>query len=212
MSWSRDQDRGAERGDLGGVARRGTNATATASADRGQLHDRQQSVQAGVLAPDAERRLARELEADRLAPEDAEAALRRDERQHERDARPPRTPTLNSSHDRARDSPRPVANSGASASGANLAAAASASQRAARRRRELIASSANTTQHRDQRVVGVAHQREERVRVGHPSVGEREPEHPARRARAAGARRAGTGRATVSRSKASVAARAAGSS
>ena len=51
-------------------------------------------------------------------------------------------------------SPRPVANSGASASGANLAAPASAIS-APRAGGDESASSAYTTQHRDQRVVAV---------------------------------------------------------
>ena len=119
------------------------------------------------LAPDAERRRAPGLVADRAVVELAQAAVRH-ERQRPRAPRvsePARAPK----HERRAG----AANSGASASGANLAAAPSPSAtppsapRAARAERE--GEQRAHARERDQRVVGVRLERERRVRVGRPA-------------------------------------------
>src|SRR5207244_3935428 len=81
----RDQDGSAERGHLDGASPAWHESDRDRKRRGRELDDRQQPVERRVLPPDAEGRVAAELEADRLAVEDTQATLLRNERNHERD-------------------------------------------------------------------------------------------------------------------------------
>ena len=163
-----------------------------------------------VEAPDRERRAARRLEADRAVIDRAAgsrrtAAGRRSPRRATNpvanNARPRTAPAPASPRDRA--SPAPARAPAARTSSARRAATA-----APARSGLPAASSASEHQRGDERVVGVAVRREDRERVRHPRVGERDAERPVR----APAVRSGTATPRTSRSKAIAATCAAGRS
>ena len=133
----------------------------------------------GRQAPDAERRAARRLVAERVVVElprrppwgrNGTTQGRRDGDERRRRRRSPSATGARRS--RSRTAAR-------AAAGPNLAAAASATS-APRPGGEASASIAPTTERRDQRVVGVGVHRVERERVGQPGERERDPERRAR--------------------------------
>ena len=189
-----------------GRTRRAARARARRDLDRASAASR-----ARRLPPDAERRGAAGLVADRAVVELAQAAVGTNGStataiDRQRRARRARAAT---------PAARRRANSGASASGANFAAAPSPTQPRRARERRAGASVGQQRGHadeRDERVVRVRLEHERGVRVGRPGVGERHAERACPRAPAAAAARAAAGRRSSSRSKAIAAPCAAGRS
>ena len=174
----REQDRGGARGQADEVApprdererQREQRRAATCADALGDV----QPLDVGVVqAPDRERRAALGLEGDRVIPEAAPGRSARAAAGTPATPRSPK-PAAYASSVRGRRPPC-VANSGASASGANFVSAAQRDERAARRR-AARGPHRGEHEHRHERVVGVGHERVERERVRHPGVGEQHAE------------------------------------
>ena len=194
------------------VRRRGQEEETRSRAATGQgARELLQPVERGLQAPDAERRAARGLVAEGAVVELAQPPVGQ---QREQDHEPRRAAkaTAKRSASRASAARRvPAANSGASASGPNLAAAPQRDRQRRGRRASRAASRAASSGDRDELVVAVDVERVERVGVGEPGEGERDAERPALRAPAQPAPDAARAARRSSRSKTIVKACAAGS-
>ena len=192
--------------------RRGTNATATARPTTATFTSQQQRLEARVLAPHAERRLAIELEADRLARR-RPSSRRRPGCSGTTATSTTRANTMpNEIHERSREPRRGRSRTAARARAARTSRRLRA--RSARRGRavDVSASSAYTSEHRDQRVVAVRSSAGTACRGSSPS----RRRAPGRACARRGPRRSRSPSRNspmiVSTSNASAAARAAGSS
>ena len=129
----RDHDRARQRRDLARVTAPRDEGEGHAERHREHLEGRLQAAERRMQAPQAERRRARDLVAERVVPQLAQAAVG-DGHVRARPGRRPRTRPRSGRATRARRSPVPTANSGASAAGKNLAAVARPSSSAAAER------------------------------------------------------------------------------